>query len=529
MKITPFALFALFTILSICSSAQNTAGMLDATFNGNGKVVYNNDQFDLYQDIQVQADGKFVATGTSMNSSYVSRIVVNRYNADGTIDASFGNEGQFTYSTNIECGSYKCIIKEDGKILLGGYSTDYVNYGILMIQLNANGTLDPSFGNLGIVYADLGPGEDMISAMTMQEDGKILVAGYSQDINFRNAPYVARFSETGILDTSFGNNGIASVPVTETDNEFSAVSIQSDGKIVAAGHISNGLSWFSLLAARFDANGNLDPSYGTDGVVNMNLNNVDDEFFDMKLTENDEAVLTGFTVTPSDFYYHLLIMKLDITGQPVNSFGNLGKVIYGEVPYTFGDAMMLQTDGKIVVAGCTGQLLPGNNDWALWRFNPNGSLDESFGTLGVTTTDFFENADEALGLALFEDKILLAGKTRNADNWLDFAVARYTNDIQYHLSVPAIAAQENTSITPNPVKRNSKFNIDVECPENGIMSVELLGMDGRLVKQWQPQVVSVGKQSLPFSLPASLQPGVYVLKLKTNLNQEKTQKLVIAD
>jgi uncharacterized delta-60 repeat protein len=202
-----------------------------------------------------------------------------------------------------------------GKILLGGYSTNYTNWGMLLLQLDENGTLDPSFGNFGVAYLEMGPGKDIISAMQIQDDGKILIAGYSQNNDYRNVPVVVRLSETGILDTSFGYQGMATIPVTETDNEFSAICIQSDGKIIAAGHISNGLSWFSLLIARFDQDGNLDSGYGTDGIVNMNLDNVDDEFFDMKLTEKDEAILSGFTVTQSDLFYHLLVMKFDTAGQ----------------------------------------------------------------------------------------------------------------------------------------------------------------------------------------------------------------------
>jgi hypothetical protein len=127
--------------------------------------------------------------------------------------------------------------------------------------------------------------------------------------------------------------------VTGIDKDFLAIDLESDGKIIAAGHISNGLSWFSLLVARFDEDGILDPGYGTGGVVNMNLNNVDDEFYDLQITDTDESLLTGFTVSQSDFFFHLLLMKFDITGNPVTSFGDNGVVTYGDVPYTFGDAM----------------------------------------------------------------------------------------------------------------------------------------------------------------------------------------------
>jgi PKD repeat protein len=91
--------------------------------------------------------------------------------------------------------------------------------------------------------------------------------------------------------------------------------------------------------------------------------------------------------------------------------------------------MEIQDDGKIIIAGCTGGLQPADNDWALWRFNADGSIDNTFGTNGLTTTEFFNGTEEALGLALYENKIIVAGKTRNATDWLDFGVAKYWNGI----------------------------------------------------------------------------------------------------
>ena len=420
---TKLTIIAILAAFSMAVSAQ-PAGTLDVTFNGTGKVVYDRDNVDVYWDVKVQPDGKIVAAGTSFDATFAGTIEVTRYLPDGSFDPSFGTGGHFNYNPKIETGAYKCLVRDDGKILVAGYTTDYANYWMVLILLGENGVPDPAFGTDGIVLTDISAGEELLYALAVQPDGKILAAGYAQNGDFRNVPVVLRFSDTGVLDNSFGTDGVAGVTVTESDNDFSALAVQSDGKIVAAGHISNGLSWFSLLIARFDENGIADPGYGTSGVVNLNLNNVDDEFYDIQLTETDEAVLAGFTVTQGDYFYHMLLMKFDVNGQPVVGFGAGGVVTAGEVPYSFGDAMALQTDGKILVTGSTGDLAPSNNDWALWRFNKDGSPDVDFGTNGLVTTEFFGNPDEALGIALYQDKIIVAGKTRNADVRLDFAVAR---------------------------------------------------------------------------------------------------------
>ena len=517
-------------LMALCGSVTGqTTGSPDLTFNGTGKVVYDRDNMDIYQDVKVQTDGKIVAVGTSYTPSWSAVIEVTRYLTNGSFDPSFGTGGHFNYSTGVETGANKCIIKNDGKILICGYTTDYATYSLVILQLNENGTPDPAFGTNGVVVTQTNPGEKNAFAMTLQDDGKILLAGYAVNSDYRNAPVVLRFTTAGVLDISFGTNGIATIPVTETDYDFSAIAVQSDGKIVAAGHISNGLSWFSLLVARFDTNGILDPGYGTDGVINLNLGNVDDEFFDVQLTADDQAILTGFTVSQGDLLYHLLLMKFDNGGYPSISFGLDGYTIWGDVPYTFGDAMVLQPDGKILVAGCTGSLMPANNDWAFWRFNADGNLDQEFGTNGVVTTDFFGKADEALGIALHENKIILAGKTRNATDKLDFAVARYLNDVNVSVSVPESANLQKFAFSPNPVKRNGTVSLAYELTEPGNISIEMVNMTGSVVMNMPIGNQAAGNHASQFRLLANINSGVYFLRIRVTQTDYKTAKLVVID
>jgi len=524
MKNTLIIIIAVLTTFCGQVSGQ-PAGTLDLTFNGTGKVVYNKDNMDLYTDVKVQSDGKIVAVGTSYTPTWSAEIEVTRYLVDGSFDLTFGTGGHFNYSGGIETGAYKCIIKDDGKILIGGYTTDYATYSMLLLQLNEDGTPDISFGTNGVVLENIGPGENIINALAVQDDGKILAAGYSQNTEYKNVPVILRFSATGVRDTAFGTDGLASIPITEIDNDFSAIRIQSDGKIVAAGHISNGMSWFSLLVARFNTDGLLDTGYGTDGIINLNLGNVDDEFYDLQLTPDDEAILAGFTVSQGDLFYHLLLMKFDASGFPDISFGLDGYTIVGEVPYTFGDAMVLQTDGKILIAGCTGGLMPANNDWALWRFSADGNLDPDFGTNGVVTTEFFGNADEALGIALYQDKIILAGKTRNATDYLDFAVARYTNDLG--VSVRETSSNTEFSVSPNPVKLNGTVYINYELNEPGNFSIDVVNVTGTSVMTVPVGNQTAGRHQFQFDLPSSFSAGVYFMKIKGSQNWHEYTKLIV--
>ena len=253
--------------------------------------------------------------------------------------------------------------------------------------------------------------------------------------------------------------------------------------------------------------------------------NVDDEFYDLQLTPDDKAILAGFTVSQGDLFYHLLLMKFDASGFPDISFGLDGYTIVGEVPYTFGDAMVLQTDGKILVAGCTGGLMPANNDWAMWRFNPDGNLDPDFGTNGVVTTEFFGNADEALGIALYQDKIILAGKTRNATDYLDFAVARYTNDLG--VSVQETSSNSEFSVSPNPIVRNGTVKLVYKISEPGDISIEVLNVSGNSFLMFPVGNKTAGSHQFQFDLPSTFSAGVYFIRIKGSQNRHEYTKLIV--
>jgi len=200
-------------------------------------------------------------------------------------------------------------------------------------------------------------------------------------------------------------------------------------------------------------------------------------------------------------------------------------VVYGEVPYTFGDALVMQSDGKILVAGCTGNLLPGDNDWAVWRFNPDGTPDTDFGTAGIVITDFFGNADEALGIALYLDKIIVAGKTRNATNYLDFAVVRYVND--FNVSVPALKDLQKLSVMPDPVRENGTVTITFSLEEAANVSISLTDMTGRTVFQTAAGMRSAGNNSFSFGLPSDVTSGVYFIRVTGPKQSYMTPKLIV--
>jgi uncharacterized delta-60 repeat protein len=330
-----------------------------------------------------------------------------------------------------------------------------------------------------------------------------------------------------MLDDTFGNNGLAVIPVTEEDNEFAAVQVQQDGKIVAAGHISNGLSWFSLLLARFDSNGALDPSFGTEGVVNLNLGNVDDEFYDLRITASGDIIATGFTTTQVDLNYHMLVMKFSSDGIPDEGFGDEGIVTWGGTPYNVGYAMEILPDDKIIIAGSSGEKAPGDADWGIWKLNSDGSFDQSFGNGGLILTDGGAQFDEALGIIGQEDgKILAAGKFRINDN-IDFGVARYLNDLS--VSVPEVPGREFAEIFPNPVRKNGNLSIMVQITEEQPVSLELSDIAGKVLMRRSLGTQDSGMLTFQTGLPGGIRPGIYILRISGSKSEFVSSRIMIVE
>ncbi|HEY9116152.1 MAG TPA: T9SS type A sorting domain-containing protein [Bacteroidales bacterium] len=424
-------------------------GSLDLTFATNGKYTYDNGFNDLFTCTAIQDDQKIIAAGISYDAVYNASTNVFRFMPDGSIDTDFATNGIFNFSLNNEANIFSCAIRPNGKIVLVGSTTDYVDYRILIIQLNSDGTLDNSFGDNGVVVQKIsileGYFEDHGLAMTLQNDGKILVAGRSLNSDYFFSPVVVRFTVNGTLDTSFGTNGVASITVDGSDNDFDCITLQDDGKIVVAGHYELGLQYFGMLVARFNSNGTLDPTFANSGVFIESFGNVDDEGFGVAINSEGKIIVTGFSATAS-FTYSMLLMQLTSSGVLDVSFGNGGTVYSNLADYNVGAAITIQEDDKIIIAGGTGALPPGgDSEMAVWRYNPDGTLDDTFGDEGISFIQFDASYDEALAMALqIDGYIVIVGKARDVQNQnLDFAMARLVNDYApFHAGFDA---------SPNPV------------------------------------------------------------------------------
>lgn len=281
------------------------------------------------------------------------------------------------------------------------------------VALAAPGDLDPTFGNGGTVITSFG-GADVATAVVIQPDGKLVVVGRT-NIAGNTVFALARYNANGGLDPAFGTGGLVTTDFGSTDQAF-AVALQGDGKIVTAGRRGS-----DVIVARHNADGSQDTLFGSSGRVVTNFGvGATEQALALVLQPDGKIAVAGRSTKNGNFDFALA--RYESNGAIDTTFGTAGLVTTdfgGSVDRAF--AMALQPDGKLVVVG------DADANFALARYNSNGSLDESFGAGGKVITSF-GGTDQAAGVILQPDgKIVVAGQTDTGLS-IDFAVVRYMPD-----------------------------------------------------------------------------------------------------
>jgi uncharacterized delta-60 repeat protein len=419
------------------------AGMLDPMFGISGKVVTDFGEVNAsIRSVAVQSDGKIVVVGHVSDATF-NDWAMSRYNADGTLDSTFGDGGKVISDFD---GRYEnaggLALQNDGKIIVvghtGGGDSDI---DFALARYNAHGTLDSTFGEDGQVITDFGGLDDLIRSVALQSDGKIVVAGRS-DNGSSDDFALARYNADGTLDTSFDGDGKLTSDFGGLKDRAQSVVVQSDGKIVVAGHSESGSdSKFALV--RYNTDGTLDVTFGQDGKANLEFGGPWDVATDVALQNDGKIIVAGYTYfnTPG-----FAVARYNPDGTLDSSFDGDGKVTTRiGMTNDFAHGVVVQSNGKILVAGGA-HFNASNWDFVLVQYNTNGTLDSTFDGDGKVTTNF-PGFDYAYAMALQHDgRIIVAGSTDpNEDsNNSNFALARYEGD---PISPPALAGDYNRSGT----------------------------------------------------------------------------------
>ncbi|WP_411111674.1 calcium-binding protein [Streptomyces sp. c-19] len=364
------------------------------------------------------------ALGTALGMALVLALPAPALAAPGDLDPTFGPDGRVTTSITGYAEGHDIARQTDGKLVVAGVS----EAGFALARYNTDGSLDPGFGGDGTVISDFGGGGGTANAAAIQpSDGKIVVAGTTAVFDEVGGGCcffsVARYHPDGHPDLSFGDGGLVRVDEFGGSADGADVAVQPDGRIVAVGKPGGG----GFAVVRLGADGSLDPSLGGDGAVVAG--------FTATSPQDGGGIAQGMALQPDGKIVSVGYVgntAFDIGVARYNSDGSLDTTFSGDGMVTadfggteFGNAVAVQPDGKIVVAGS------GGAGFAALRYHADGTPDAGFGTGGRTSVNVPGDGGIAYDMALQENgKIVLAGRADdpNSSEANDFGLTRlHTN------------------------------------------------------------------------------------------------------
>ncbi|HQJ40653.1 MAG TPA: hypothetical protein PK449_03760, partial [Exilispira sp.] len=340
--------------LDIYIARYNSNGTVDASFGNNGIITIDNGVlYEYIRTIAVQKDGKIIVAGdynyegTSEEES--SKVFLSRFNIDGTPDLSFGNNGKVSYVLMAGNELFKIAIQEDEKIIAVGTGYGDFKDDFYIARFNKNGTLDLTFGDNGKVIDFIGSKDDIALEIALQNDGKIIIAGYFDNIKDKDI-FISRYENNGMLDLSFGNKGKIISKIGSGDDLCYSIKIQEDGKLVVAGKFMNEIGNYDIFLSRFNIDGTPDISFGENGITTTAIGSDDDIACTLLIQEDGKIISAGYYKNRTNF--DIFLLRYTANGSIDSSFGINGKfVAHIEDGEDEAYAIAFQGNKKIVIFG----------------------------------------------------------------------------------------------------------------------------------------------------------------------------------
>jgi len=414
-------------LLATLHAMAQQAGALDPSFGNGGKVVTSlSTGQDKAYGVAMQPDGKILVAGQVTSTLTGKDFALVRYNSDGTLDATFGANGVAT--TDVQLGSddvaYALALQADGKIVVAGHSDDGTDKDAAIVRYNDDGTLDNTFGSNGIVLTDFDDAQqDEIKVVKIHAlTGNIIVGGASIISSSVSKPVVARYLSNGTLDDTFNSTGIRLLWITNLDYQYlhsiEDLIVQTNGKINAVGWRDfPGLSWDSDYWAC---------RINSDGTMDNTFSSDGLNVSNGGFNGHDRGY--AMLLKPNNNILmagggYISTLGYDFSMFEINANGSTGSwsalADWGSNSDDVAYGLLEDVNGKYVLAGSSGTTTA--RSFALARFNTNSSLDNGFGTSGKVTTTFGNALNECFDVVMQSDnKIVAVGYTGN-----DIALARY--------------------------------------------------------------------------------------------------------
>jgi uncharacterized delta-60 repeat protein len=403
------------------AAAVTGFGYLDSTFSGDGRTTLNVAGDDTGEAVGIQADGKIVVAGTSSGGT---DIAVVRFDADGSLDTSFGGgDGIVVTDINGDDAAYAIAIQANQKIVVGGFSDGTVEAAV--VRYDTDGTPDTTFGGGdGIATQAVGQGA-LVSDIAIQGDGSIVAAGSMTPDGFKGNAFVARFDPSGVLDTTFHSpDGYVTTNLGAGGGSMDGVAIQGDGAIVTVG-TSYSTTSGNIALLRYTSAGLLDTTFGgTDGKVTTDVGSYD-VGSDVVLDADGNIVVSGGIGNKG------AVLRYDDTGVLDTTFDTDGIAtvkLGGSYGFT---GVAVDGAGNIVAAGDASSRQVFGYGFGVARLTPTGTLDTTFGggdgTIFTLFSTSYRKQASTSAMGIDADGRIVAAGTLSAGSGGggDIAIARY--------------------------------------------------------------------------------------------------------
>ncbi|WP_165065993.1 Ig-like domain-containing protein [Paludisphaera rhizosphaerae] len=359
-----------------------------------------------------KTSASFTVDTTLDDLTPVDRVV--RITASATIDAFLSKDTSF--HTVVDVGGWVVTTQADGKIVTArAYAMENSDYGYSVRRYNSDGTLDSTFHEGGIANVGLSARNSVLEAVAVQPDGKIVVAGFfTARYGARWSMQLVRLTADGQLDDSFGTQGwVTLAPTSGSYNEIYDITVLPDGKILFGGCISNVGSDEDFAVGRLNEDGSLDTTFGNGGYATTSFS-VGSDLGRALVVQPDGKILLAGSKGGGTGDMTFALARWTADGRLDSTFGSAGRVetkvpgIYGRV-----NDILIQPDGKILVAGYSSNAgIPGYGS-SLVRYTTSGTLDASFGVNGSVRLDF----GAAVSMVGLEDGTIVIGG--ESISWFD--------------------------------------------------------------------------------------------------------------
>ncbi|MEM9928669.1 MAG: T9SS type A sorting domain-containing protein [Bacteroidota bacterium] len=418
----------LLLFISCCSSyflMAQPAGTLDETFGNNGRVLinYSNQFTETLSDVALQSDGKIVVAGiTSLNNG---TIVLARYLANGSVDASFGNNGRVIFQDG-SFFNFSLAIQPDDKLVFTGS----IGNTLQVHRYTANGQPDTTFGDNGRFSYPAPASMVRAGSVDLQSDGKIIVAGHLKLVNETARSYLFfRLTPAGALDESFGTDGSTIIFGENASADLNGMRILGNDKIVATGKIrDNGVN---MITMRLSPAGVLDTSFAENGISVISVSISDDDGWDILPAGNGDFIVGGRSINTRTTHTDFLLVKYLEDGTLDLDFGEDGIVIT-DPPGSSASLFTLlpQPNGGVLAGGATRTNSSRDYDLLLIRYLANGALDPTFGTNGMSITDLGNSADWLWDITLTPSGDVIGCGRSDINGDFDALTVRYSMQLR---------------------------------------------------------------------------------------------------